>query len=69
MDFDTDASHLNIINMDILTDVFDVMPSVVSYVSTIFCSDRVYVTGSISYGQYKDKNDNVQRAASIIAGC
>lgn len=44
------------------------MHSFVSFVLITFDSDRVYITGSISYGQYKDKNDNVQRAASIIAG-
>lgn len=29
--------------------------------------DRLYVTGSISYSQYKDKNNIVQRATNIIA--
>jgi single-strand DNA-binding protein len=29
--------------------------------------DRVYVTGTISYVQYKDKNNLTQRAASILA--
>jgi len=29
--------------------------------------DRIHVSGSISYGQYRDKNDVQQRAASIIA--
>lgn len=29
--------------------------------------DKVYVTGRISYNQYKDKNEATQRTASIIA--
>jgi len=40
----------------------------VQYVSTVCCSDKVFVSGRISYSQYKDRNEATQRSASIIAG-
>jgi len=42
-----------------------VLKSIVS--QSVKKGDRVYVQGSISYTQYKDKNNVVQRATSIIA--
>ncbi|ESN98583.1 hypothetical protein HELRODRAFT_84352, partial [Helobdella robusta] len=35
---------------------------------TVKKGDRVYVTGSINYSQFVDKNNATQRIASIIAG-
>ena len=34
----------------------------------VYCRDKVFVSGRISYSQYKDKNEATQRTASIIAG-
>jgi len=39
-----------------------------TFVYIVRCRDKVFVSGRISYSQYKDKNEVTQRSASIIAG-